>query len=108
MKLNTILLSGLLAIATISVASAKSYDIVLSSATKVGNVQLKPGAYHLTVNGTKATFKDVDTSKSFTTDVKVENSDTKFDETRVETSTDGGASVIKDIQLGGSKTQIDF
>jgi hypothetical protein len=108
MKLKTILLSGLLALGTISIATAKSYDIVISSVTKVGSIQLKPGEYNVKVEGNKAIFTQVETSKSFTTDVKVENAEKKFDQTRMETSQDGDATILKDIQLGGSKTQLDF
>ena len=40
--------------------------------------------------------------------MKVENSDTKFGDTKIDSSTEGSTSVIKDIELGGSKTKIDF
>jgi hypothetical protein len=108
MKPRTLLLTGALAILTLSVASAKTYDILLSSPTKAGNLQLKAGEYRMTVNGTKVIFTDVNTTKSFKTDVKVENTDTKFGDTKIDTSNDGSSSVIKDIELGGSKTKIDF
>src|ERR1035441_8111493 len=87
MKTRTLLLTAALAIFTLSVASAKTYDILLSSPTKAGNLQLKAGEYRLTVNGTKAIFTDVNTTKTFTTVVKVENSDTKFGDTRSEEHT---------------------
>jgi hypothetical protein len=108
MKTRTLLLTAALAIFTLSVASAKTYEILLSSPTKAGNLQLKPGEYRLTVNGTKAVFTDVNTTKSFTTEVKVENTDTKFGDTKIDSATEGSTSVIKDIELGGSKTKIDF
>jgi hypothetical protein len=108
MKTRTLLLTGALALFTLSVASAKTYDILLSSPTKAGNLQLKAGEYRLNLNGSKAIFTDVNTAKSFTTEVKVENSDTKFSDTKIDSSTEGSTSVIKDIELGGSKTKIDF
>jgi outer membrane lipoprotein-sorting protein len=108
MKTPTILLTAALAIFTLSVASAKTYDILLSQPTKAGNLTLKPGEYRLNVNGTKVVFTDVQTTKSFKTDVKVENSDVKFDDTKIDSSSEGSTSVIKDIELGGSKTKIDF
>jgi outer membrane lipoprotein-sorting protein len=108
MKPRTLLLTGALAILTLSVASAKTYDILLSSPTKAGTLQLKPGEYKMSVNGTKVIFTDVNTTKTFKTDVKVENSDAKFDDTKINTLKDGSSSVIKDIELGGSKTKIDF
>jgi hypothetical protein len=108
MKLKTLVLAGVMAIFTMSMAIAKTYDISFSSPTKVGNVQLKPGDYRMSVNGTKATFTDVQTLKTITTEVKVENTDTKFDETKVNTTVDGNTTVVKDIEIGGSKTKIDF
>src|ERR1035441_306502 len=108
MKPRTLLLTGALAILTLSVASAKTYDILLSSPTKAGSLKLKPGEYRMTVNGTKVVFTDVNTTKSFTTEVKVENTDTKFGDNKIDASNDGTTSVIKDIELGGSKPKIDF
>jgi hypothetical protein len=108
MKLKSLVLAGVVAIFTMSMAIAKTYDISFSSPTKVGSVQLKAGDYRMSVNGTKATFTDVSTLKTVTTDVKVENTDTKFDDTKVNTSNDGGTMVVKDIEIGGSKIKIDF
>ena len=108
MKLRTLLLAGVLSIFSLSIASAKAFEIVLSSPTKAGTLKLKAGEYRLTLSVNKATFTDVQTTKSFTTDVKIENGDTKFSDTKVSSSQDGDTSVIKDIELGGSKTKIDF
>jgi hypothetical protein len=108
MKINNLLLAGALAVFTLSIASAKTYEIILSSPTKAGNVQLKPGSYRLSVSGNKATFTNVDNSKTFTTDVKVENSDTKFGDTKIDSTKEGDTNVLKEIELGGSKTKIDF
>ena len=108
MKLKTLVLAGVMAIFTMSIAFAKTYDISFSSPTKVGNVQLKAGDYRMSVNGTKATFTDVNTLKTVSTDVKVETTDTKFDTTKIDATTDGRTSVVKDIELEGSKVKIDF
>ena len=108
MKLKTLVLAGVLAIFTMSLAFAKTYDISFSSPTKVGSVQLKAGDYRMSLNGNKATFTDVQTLKNFTTDVKVENTDKKFDDTKVNTTSDGGTTVVKEIEVGGSKIKLDF
>jgi hypothetical protein len=50
----------------------------------------------------------VETDKSFTTPVKIENTDQKFDQTIVDTSVTDGTATVKDIQLGGSKTKLSF
>jgi hypothetical protein len=108
MKLKSLFLAGVLAIFTLSTAVAKTYDVAFASATKAGSLQLKAGEYRLSVNGNKVTFTAVDTEKSVTTDVKIENSDKKFGQTKVDSTNDGGTNVVTDIELGGSKIKLDF
>src|SRR5690349_8520770 len=97
-----------MAIASLTVVSAKTYEIVLSGPTKAGSVQLKAGQYKLKVEGANAVFTDVNSSKSFTTPVKVQNTDKKFDDTKVQTTKDGNVDRIDEIDLGGSKTKLGF
>ena len=97
-----------LALSSLTVVSAKTYDIVLSNPTKVGSVQLKPGQYKLKVDGSNAVFTDANSSKSFTTPVKVETGDKKFDDTRVQSTKDADGDRINQIDLGGSKTKLGF
>jgi hypothetical protein len=99
---------GVLALASMSLASAKTYEITLAAPTKAGSVQLKPGQYTLKVDGSKAVFTFMETSKQFTTEVKVQTTEKKFEDTKVDANKDGGTDVIKDIELGGSKTRIEF
>lgn len=106
--MKKIFLAGVLSLASLTIVSAKSYEIVLSAPTKAGNVQLKPGQYTLKVQGTNAIFTNVDTSKSYTTPVKVENGDTKFDSTKIQSSKQGDTEQIQEIDLGGSKTKLGF
>lgn len=106
--MKSFVLAGVLAISTLSLASAKTYELSLSGITKAGNVELKPGQYRLKVDGSNATFTNVDNSKSVSTPVKVNNSDKKFDVTKVDASKEGNVDVIKDIELGGSKTKLEF
>ena len=97
-----------LALASLSVVSAKSYDISISSPTKAGSVQLQPGDYKLKVDGTKATFTEINSQKSFTTPVKVEANDKKYSDTKIEATKEGGTDSIKEIDLGGSTTKLGF
>jgi hypothetical protein len=97
-----------LALSSLTVLSAKTYEIVLSAPTKAGSVQLKPGQYKLKVDGANAIFTDLNTSKSYTTPVKVQNGDKKFDDTRVQSTKDGDSEKINEIDLGGSKTKLGF
>jgi hypothetical protein len=99
---------GILALCSLTLAIAKNYELTLSSKTKVGSLELKPGQYTLKVQGDKAVFTFVETDKQFTTSVKVENTDQKFDTTRVDASKNGDVDIVKDIELGGSKTRLQF
>ena len=108
MTVKSVLLAGVLAISSLTLANAKTYEISLAGPTKAGNLTLKPGQYRLKVDGTTATFTFVEASKQFTTTVKVNTADKKFDDTRVDASKDNGTDVIKDIELGGTKTKVEF
>ena len=106
--MKKLLMIGALCVSTLSIVSAKSYDIVISNPVQAGTVQLKPGEYRLKVNGSNATFVNVNTDKSFTTPVKVETSDKKFDQTKMDTTKDGDQNKLQDIELGGSNTRLEF
>ena len=97
-----------LALSSLTVLSAKTYDIVLSSKTKAGALELKPGQYKLKIEGNNAIFTDTSKGKSFTTPVKVEETQQKFNDTRVQSVKDGDTEKINEIDLGGSKTKLGF
>ncbi len=106
MTTKSLLLIGTLALA--GLASAKSYDIVLSGATKAGNIELGAGQYSLQVKGTNAVFTNVETGKSFTAAVKVQNAGKKFEQTAVDSQKQNGQDQIKSIELGGSSTLLEL
>jgi hypothetical protein len=108
MTIKSLILTGALAVGSLSIASAKSYDIVLSSPTKVANVQLKAGEYRVKVEGNNAVFTDVESGKSVTAAAKIETGDKKFDETAVSTEKKADMDQMQSIELGGSHTKIEF
>jgi hypothetical protein len=97
-----------LSLFSLSVASAKSYEITVSNPTKAGTAQLKPGKYKIKVEGANATFVEEGKNKGVTVPVKVKEGSKKFDDTRVHSAKDGAAEKILDIELGGSKTVLEF
>jgi hypothetical protein len=105
---NRLLLVGALALASLSLASAKSYDITLTQAAKAGSAQLAAGQYRLKIDGSNAIFTNVDSNKSVTVPVKVENAAKKFGETAVDTTDANGTSTVESIELGGSTTKLGF
>jgi hypothetical protein len=106
MTTKTLLIIGTLALA--GIASAKSYDIVLSAPAKAGSVQLAAGAYSLRVQGGNAVFTSVETGKSFTAAVKAEDAGKKFATTEVDCNAKDGVDQITTIELGGSSTKLEL
>jgi hypothetical protein len=106
--MKKLFLVAALAVCSLSIAAAKSYDILLTSPTMAGSVELKAGEYRLKIDGANAVFTNVESSKSFTTPVKVENADQKFDQTKVQTTKDGNEDRLQEIDLGGSHTKLGF
>ena len=108
MTIKNLLLTGALAVASLSIASAKSYDIVLANPTKVANLQLKAGEYKVKLEGTNAVFTAVESGKSFTAPAKLQTAAKKFDMTAVDTDKKTDADHISAIELGGTNTKIEF
>jgi hypothetical protein len=108
MKIPTLVLTGMLCLGGVSFLSAKSYNFRIDTPVMAGAVQLPAGEYRLKVDGDKAVFTEVDENKSFTAPVKMETVDKKYDDTAVVTSNEGGSQHLQSIELGGSKTKLDF
>jgi len=108
MRLSTVILTGVLALGSLPLLSAKSYDIVIDSPAKAGILQLAPGKYKVKLVGTSAVFTNRDTGKKLTAPVKVKNAPDKFEYTAVDTTNKNGATRLKAIDLGGSTTELDF
>jgi hypothetical protein len=108
MKRKLSLLVGVLALASLSFASAKTYTVSLTHPSKAGSQQLTAGDYKVKVDGVNAVFTDLRTSKSVSVPVKVETGGEKFKFTSIDSTQDGAAERINSIQLGGSTTKLDF
>jgi hypothetical protein len=108
MTKKSLILTGALALSSLSIAGAKTYDITLSSPAKAGNVELGAGEYKVKVEGSNAVFMNVHTAQKFTAPVKIENTGKKHDYTAVESNKQNGTENIKAIELGGSDETLEF
>src|SRR5580698_7397516 len=106
MTMKSLLLIGTLALA--GIASAKSYDIILSAPAKAGSLQLAAGAYSVNALGSIAVFTNVETGKKFIAAVKAEDTGKKFEDTAVDCNTKDGAERITAVELGGSSTKLEL
>jgi hypothetical protein len=92
----------------LSAAWAKSYDITLDSATKVGNVELKAGKYSLSVmDDSKVKFISSN-GQAVEASAKVTTSEKKYQATQIDLKQVNGTAQVNEIDLGGTKTKILF
>jgi len=88
----------------IATAGSNNYSVNLDQKVWVGDKELKPGDYKVTVNGDKATLKSGKTVVEVP--AKVEASPNKYTVSTIDTKTEGGKSMLREIHVGGSTTRI--
>ncbi len=98
----------LFAAAGLSIGAAKTYDIMLGQPAMLGNTQVEPGEYRLQLNSSSVTLTDTTNGKKIEANAKVESVDKKFDHTAILSKKVNGTDHIDEIQLGGSKTKLEF
>lgn len=98
---------AVIALLSVSLASAKSYTVSLSDACQAGGAQLTPGQYTLKLDGSKVVLMD-DKGITIETTAKVETRARKFDQTAVSISKTGGANRLRSITLAGNKSKVVF
>jgi len=97
-----------LAIAGLSFAGTKTYEVTFDSPAVLGPMEVESGHYKVSFDGSKVTLVNESNQKSFETTATVQTSEKKFGETVVESKRDGGKLLVDEIQLGGTKTALDF
>jgi hypothetical protein len=105
MKLKAFLF---LALAGLSFAGTKSYDVTFDAPAVLGPMEVERGQYKVSFDGSKVTLVNQATRKSFETTATVQTSEKKFNDTTVESKRSEGKLLIDEIQLGGTKTALDF
>ena len=98
----------LFAVLGLSAAYAKTYDITLDSAVKAGSVELKPGKYSLALmEDSKVRFTSAN-GQAVETSAKLSTVEKKFSATQIDLKQVNGTAQINEIDLGGTKTKIQF
>ena len=106
--MKNFLMIAALAVASLSVAGAKSYEIVLTTPATAGKIELRAGHYRVKVNGAFAEFLNLDNSHTTMVPVKVEAAKTRFDNTAVDCKTENGVQQIQSIELQDSNSVLEF
>jgi hypothetical protein len=90
----------------LAIASAKSYTVNLYQTARVGNTELKAGAYRLEVIDQKAVISNG--SAHGEAAVTVNNNEKKHSNTSVRLLVGEGTPRIDEIRIGGTKTTLKF
>lgn len=97
----------LFAVAGLSVAGAKSYDITFSNPALLGATEVPAGQYQMKLEGSKVLLTNAN-GKKVEADATVQAMPTKFNETIVQSKHVDGKDLVNEIQIGGTKTALDF
>jgi hypothetical protein len=109
LKALFILLSIALFISIEPAMADKSYELVISSAAKVGSVQLPPGEYKLVLDDSSAHFTALNSGEEFEVLAKIDDTaEKKFEHTAIHFTRATGENLITEIRLGGTKTRVAF
>lgn len=99
----------LLALTSFAFAGTKRYDVTFGSPAVLNGMEVESGQYQLSFDGTKVTLVNSNTHKSFeTTASSVQTSEKKYSDTIVQSKHQNGKDLVNEIQLGGTKTALDF
>jgi hypothetical protein len=98
----------LFAVAGLSVAGAKSYDVTFASPSVLGAVEVPAGLYQLKFDGAKVTLVNASNGKRLEADATMQEMPTKFAETIVQSKHIDGKDLVNEIQIGGTKMALDF
>lgn len=97
-----------LALAGASIASAKSYSVIISQPFVVGSTTLTAGHYKLDLEGSKVLFLDSENKTAAQASVKVENEQQKYGGTIIESKQVGDQKRITAIGLAGTQIKVVF
>lgn len=98
----------LLLVAIAGISYAKSFDLTFSQPAVLGPMEVESGHYKLSINGSMITLVNEDTHKSFETTATVQTSEKKYTDTVVRSKVDSGKMMVNEIELGGTKTALEF
>jgi hypothetical protein len=93
----------------LSIASAKTYHVVVPDHADLAGAKVKAGDYSVKIDGTKAILIGDENNKKIEANGSVQTADKKFSETTLEVVRGAdGINHITAIDLGGTTTRLTF
>jgi hypothetical protein len=92
------------ALAGLAFAASKTYVVTVTEQATVGNTDVKPGMYKVDVNEQTAVIHSGKVSAEVP--VKVEKADSKYMQTSIKYSMEGGKYRMEEIHVGGTHTKL--
>ena len=108
MTMKNVILAAALGLASMTFASAKTYNVALNASTKVGPAQLAAGTYTLNVNGPVAVFTNAETGKRQMVLVHSTDSNVDYTRTAIELVDQNGSQRMEAIELEDSNSKLEF
>jgi len=107
-NMKSLILAAALGLFSMTIASAKTYNMTLLTPAKAGNTQLAAGAYKLNVQSNFATFTNIDTNKSVIVLFRLDSAHTSYERTAVDLKNEDGSQRIESIELENSNNKLEF
>lgn len=106
--IKTVIFAAALGLASLTFAGTKTYNVVLSSSTTVGNATLSAGSYKLNLDGHVATFTNVDSGRRQMVLVHFTDSDVNYKHTALDLINQNGTQRMEAIELEDSNSKLEF
>lgn len=107
-NMKSLILAAALGLASMTVASAKTFNMVLSETAVAGSTQLAAGTYTVNVTPRYAMFTNTDTSKSVMVLYRLDSTNANYEHTAIDLKNEGGAKHIESIELESTGTKLEF
>jgi len=108
MTMKNVILAAAFGLASMTLASAKTYNVALHASTKVGSAELAAGTYTLNVNGPVVVFTNVETGKRQMVLVHSTDSKVDYQRTSIELVDQSGSQRMEAIELEDSNSKLEF
>ena len=106
--IKTVIFAAALGLASLTFAATKTYNVVLSTPTQVGNTTLAAGSYKLNLDGHVATFSNLETGARQMVLVHFTDSDVNYQHTALDLIHQNGAQRMEAIELEDTNNKVEF